>query len=241
SQVRLALEEAGAKYESVYFDMDERPPWFVENVNPVTRKVPALMYGGNETTPPERPSPDSVLLHESLVLLEFIADLFPDARLLPTDPVQRAKARLFMSIVGEKIPSDNALWITNRDDGSSLLQTLETLQGMLPDEGFVVGKWSIADAAFIPSLLFIDVFANSGVGYWVKLERGEKVQAELESPRFARLRRYVDDWKERPSLKTTWDEVSLRRHPELRRDSSLSCMQDFVTKKWVKRFAAKSL
>ncbi len=166
------------------------------------------MYGGQEATPPETPAADSVLLYESLVLLEFIADLFPDAGLLPADPVQRAKARLFMSIVGEKIASDNALWITNRDDGSSLLQTLETLQGMLPDEGFVVGEWSIADAAFIPSLLFINVFANSGVGYWVKLEHGDKVKAELESPRFARLRKYLDEWKERPSLKAAWDQVS---------------------------------
>ncbi|KAI0706281.1 hypothetical protein C8T65DRAFT_577350 [Cerioporus squamosus] len=209
SQVRLALEEAGTKYEAIYFDMDEKPSWFVQNVNPVTGKVPALSYG-RQDAPPEKPSPDSVLLYESLVLLEFIADLFPDARLLPKDPVKRAKARLFMSIVGEKIPSDNALWITNRDDGSSLLQTLETLQRMLPDEGFVVGEWSIADAAFIPSLLFVDVFVKSGVGYWVKMEHGEKVKAELESPRFARLQKYLEDWKGRPSFKAAWDEVSRR-------------------------------
>ena len=134
--------------------------------------------------------------------------MYPEARLLPADPVQRAKARLFMSIVGEKILAANGLWITNKDDGSQLLQTLETLQGMLPDEGFVVGDWSIADAAFVPTLLFINVFVKGGVGFWVKLEHGDKVKAELESPRFARLRKYVNDWKERPSLKAAWDEVS---------------------------------
>ncbi|RPD82904.1 thioredoxin-like protein [Lentinus tigrinus ALCF2SS1-7] len=218
-RVRLALQEAGATYDPVYFDLDEKPSWFVEAVNPITGKVPALIYGGAADAPPEKPSADSVLLYESLVILEFIADLFPDAGLLPADPVQRAKARLFMSIVGEKIPSDNDLWITNEEDGSRLLQTLETLQGMLPDEGFVVGEWSIADAAFVPSLLFVNVFVKGGVGYWVKMKHGEKVKAELESsPRFARLRRYVDDWKKRPSLKAVWDE-------------------DIVIQKWLKRFA----
>ncbi|RPD64603.1 hypothetical protein L227DRAFT_607256 [Lentinus tigrinus ALCF2SS1-6] len=160
----------------------------------------------------EKPSADSVLLYESLVILEFIVDFFPDAGLLPADLVRRAKARLFMSIVEEKIPSDNG--------PTPALQMLETLQEMLP-EGFVVGEWSIADAAFVPSLLFVNVFVKGGVGYWVKMEHGEKVKAELESPRLARLRRYVDEWKKRTNFngKAAWDE------------------EDIVIEKWLKRFA----
>ncbi|RPD82898.1 hypothetical protein L226DRAFT_529022 [Lentinus tigrinus ALCF2SS1-7] len=187
-RTRLAFEEAGATYYPLYFKMDES----------------------------QKPSADSVLLYESLVILEFIVDFFPDAGLLPADLVRRAKARLFMSIVEEKIPSDN---------GPTML---ETLQEMLP-EGFVVGEWSIADAAFVPSLLFVNVFVKGGVGYWVKMEHGEKVKAELESPRLARLRRYVDEWKKRTNFngKAAWDEAHC----------AASCQEDIVIEKWLKRFA----
>ena len=41
-------------------------------------------------------------LNESLVINEFIADIFPEAHLLPADPVKRATARLFAALVDSK-------------------------------------------------------------------------------------------------------------------------------------------
>ena len=61
-------------------------------------QIPAITYGGPKGKPDE-PSPESFKLRESLVILEFLADLFPEAGLLPTDPVLRAKARLFANDV----------------------------------------------------------------------------------------------------------------------------------------------
>ena len=64
-------------------------------------KVPAIAYGG-PPVPPDQPSPESAKIAESLVLLDFVADLFPDSHLLPKDPVQRARARFFIDTVSTK-------------------------------------------------------------------------------------------------------------------------------------------
>ncbi|KAH7909602.1 hypothetical protein BJ138DRAFT_1154831 [Hygrophoropsis aurantiaca] len=50
-------------------------------------QIPAIAYGGPDV-PPETPSPDSTKLAESLVLVEFVADLFPQSGILPTDPYE---------------------------------------------------------------------------------------------------------------------------------------------------------
>lgn len=57
-------------------------------------QVPVITYGG-PNVPPEEPSPLSFKLAESLVILGFLADLFPNSRLLPPpfNPTARAVLR----------------------------------------------------------------------------------------------------------------------------------------------------
>ncbi len=52
-----------------------------------TKKVPALKI--------ERPDKEPVTICESLAIIETVADLFPEAGLWPSDPINRAKARAF--------------------------------------------------------------------------------------------------------------------------------------------------
>ncbi|KAI0353569.1 thioredoxin-like protein [Trametes cingulata] len=217
ARVRIALEEAKAPYEMVFFDLDEKPQWFVEKVNS-EGKVPALLYGG-PPAPPEDPSPEALRLFESAVLLEFIADLFPNAGLLPSDPVLREKARFFTYKLNETIFAALGVWLTNADAGEQLLDLLATLQGLLPPEGYVAGEWSIADAAFAPVVaVSVEVIAKTGWGAYVRI-RGDKVLEEYTSPRFARLREYMRINMERPSFRTSLD-------------------LELVTAKWLKRFAS---
>lgn len=64
-----------------------KPEWYASKVNPAS-KVPVIAVGkeGDE---------NRVNIPESGVLLELVADLFPEAGLNPADPVQRAEARYF--------------------------------------------------------------------------------------------------------------------------------------------------
>ncbi|KAG2738771.1 hypothetical protein P692DRAFT_201904348 [Suillus brevipes Sb2] len=60
-----------------------------------------MTYGGPDVAP-ENPSPESTKLAESLILVEFIGDLYPSSNIVPADPVLRAKARFFIEIVSTK-------------------------------------------------------------------------------------------------------------------------------------------
>lgn len=68
--------------------------WY-ERVHSHDIQVPAIAYGGPKVDP-TNPSPESVKIAESLILLEFIADLFPSANLYTNNPVERAQIRSFI-------------------------------------------------------------------------------------------------------------------------------------------------
>ncbi|KAI1790956.1 hypothetical protein LXA43DRAFT_889971, partial [Ganoderma leucocontextum] len=207
-QVRIALEEARANYDFVSFPLDQRPEDYVKNIYPAG-KVPSLVHGGVESFPAGKLTPGSDVIIESLVILEFLADLFPDGSLLPKDPAKRSKARIFMNILNLRMPNDIGTWLMNKDDGTTYLDLLESLQALLPDEGYAVGEWSVADAALLPFLLWMPIIVKTGVGYWVKLKDVENVKTQWASPRFARLRKYYDESIARLSTKATWDEVGV--------------------------------
>ncbi|KAG6805318.1 hypothetical protein H0H93_005077, partial [Arthromyces matolae] len=69
----IALAESGLEFTRFEIDLQNKPEWYATRVNPAS-KVPAIAYGGPAVAPDD-PSPESTKLAESLVLLEFIADL----------------------------------------------------------------------------------------------------------------------------------------------------------------------
>jgi len=137
------------------------------------------------------------------VLLEFNADLFPEANLLPSDPVQRAKARFFIDAISAKLAPPVPYF---RKGGSpdALLEALEAIQALLPESGFAVGQYSIADAAVTPSLARAQVHLENDINAWKEGE-GKAARATFKSPRFARLNQYIQDLEARPSFKATFD------------------------------------
>ena len=90
----------------------------------------------------------------------------------------------------------------------SFLQAIEKLQGALPSTGFAVGQYSLADIAVAPFLVRMMLFLNEGLGGYSE-EDFKKLQEALGSEKYARFRQYIEDIKERPSFKKSWDEVGV--------------------------------
>ncbi|EPT05800.1 hypothetical protein FOMPIDRAFT_127125 [Fomitopsis schrenkii] len=183
-RVELALEEAHANYTKCVIDLQNKPAWYAPRVNLASK-----------------PSPESVKLTESLVLLEFVADLYPNTHILPADPVQRARARFFVEAVSTKlVPA----WMTLLKSG-----TPESSQAFLnaidlPPQGFAIGEYSIADISVAPFVARAHVALGNEIGAYAVGEGKRNLEA-LHQPRFARFQKYWADLQARPSFQATFN------------------------------------
>ncbi|KAF5335547.1 hypothetical protein D9611_012183 [Ephemerocybe angulata] len=211
-RAEIALEEAGLPYKRYEIDLSNKPEWYAPKVNPAS-KVPAIAYGGPDVAP-ETPSPESAKIAESLVLLEFIADLSASTKpLLPADPVARARARFFIEAVLSKFIGAFYGALTRGEDPAPVMDAIDILQGLLPEEGYVVGEWSIADAAVTPFLARALVSFKHDIGAYDEGAGKKLYDVQLCTP--------MQNVSSRPSFKDTWHEdviidVYSQRFNELR-------------------------
>ncbi|KIJ63066.1 hypothetical protein HYDPIDRAFT_93282 [Hydnomerulius pinastri MD-312] len=205
-RVEIALAEAKVEYKAYQVDLSNKPEWFAPKVNPAS-KVPAIAYGGPDVDP-ESPSSESTKLAESLVLVEFIADLYPEANLLPKDPTLRAKARFFVEVVNSKFLPMR--FILHNEPYQSILDTATVIQSLLPESGkYAMGdEYTIADIAFTPFYARFKLSVENEIGAY-EYGKGREILNALQAPKYAKFNAYVDRLLERPSFKATFDEVKL--------------------------------
>ena len=148
----------------------------------------------------------SAKIPESLVIIEFIADLFPEARLLPATPLKRAETRLFINAFETRFFDAFKDVIFFGKSTSILLDAFAEMQARLPPAGFAVGEFSLADVAVVPVFLRVILLLENEIGKY-PLGEGKKAAEALQEPKFARLAKYMKDVKARPSVTKTYDEV----------------------------------
>ncbi|KAH7912763.1 hypothetical protein BJ138DRAFT_1112060 [Hygrophoropsis aurantiaca] len=204
-KVELALAEAKVPHKVHDVDIFNKPDWFISKVYPVG-KVPVVTYGGPDVDP-ENPSPLSEKIAESAVILEFIADLYPDSGLLPKDPVARANVRFIVETFNSQfVPADFG-FSRGKEPLEKLLKAIETIQDLLSETNeFAVGDtYTIADATLVPFIARMKITYENDVGRFTPGE-GHKLQAELQKPLYTKFMRYSRAMLERQSTKDTFDE-----------------------------------
>ncbi|KAI0295923.1 hypothetical protein B0F90DRAFT_1811390 [Multifurca ochricompacta] len=174
-RVELAFQEAGANVTRYQIDLQNKPEWYASRVNPAS-KVPAIAYG-NTGSDPENPSSESAKIAESLVLLEFVAELYPDSGLLPKDLVERARVRFFIDAVSNKLFAPFRTFFLRGEEPENFIAALADVQELLSPSGFAVGTGP---------QVYKEIF---------------------ESERFERLQKYFAKITSRPSFKNSFDPV----------------------------------
>jgi len=220
-QAAIALAESGLPYQKFEIDLKNKPEWYAPKVNPASKvripstplpvshllQVPAIAYGGPDV-PADQPSPESVKLAESGVLIQFIADLAPEGRLLPKDPVEKAKARFFIETFSAVFsPAWKGVVYDGLHNPTELLPALEKIQALLPEKGYAVGQWSIADAAVTPFFARLEVYLSNDLGRAQEGQAASAWKTLQTDPKFSRFRQYFADLKSRESFKETFDTV----------------------------------
>ncbi|KAG9099415.1 hypothetical protein FS749_001335 [Ceratobasidium sp. UAMH 11750] len=204
----IALQETKADYTKYEVDLINKPEWYAPKVNPAS-KVPAIAYGGPKVDP-TNPSPDSVKLAESLILLEFIADLYPNSGLLSSDPVERAQTRFVIDVFSNKFMPAYFGFVSKGESPEPLYAALLALQEQLERASPFLGgdKLNIADAAIAPFALRLNAQLREDVGAYAE-GQGPKVHAEIfQNERFATFQKYFKTLSERQTVHDSFPEVS---------------------------------
>ncbi|KAG9102299.1 hypothetical protein FRC06_002144 [Ceratobasidium sp. 370] len=204
----IALQEAKADYTKYEVDLTNKPEWYAPKVNPAS-KVPAIAYGGPKVDP-TNPSPDSVKLAESLILLEFIADLFPNSGLLSSDPVERAQTRFVIDIFSNKFMPAYFGFASRGESPEPLYAALSTLQEQLERARPFLGgdKLNIADVTIAPFALRLNAQLRDDLGVYAE-GQGPKAHAEIfQNGRFATFQKYFEALSERQTVHDSFPEVS---------------------------------
>lgn len=154
-RVRIALNLKGVDYRGVEVDLlagEQRGEGYAA-INP-QRLVPALEVDGR-------------IIVQSLAIVDWLDSRFPEPRLIPTDPFERATALALAQIVAADIqPLQNlrvqkylrAQW--HADDAAVqdwvrhwIGEGLEALETQAPDSGFFGGDApNVADVFLVPQL-----------------------------------------------------------------------------------------
>ena len=140
------------------------------------------------------------------MVIQFIADLFPASNLLPADPVARARVRHSIQTFDTTFISAFEAVIYGGASPDKVVAALDAFQKRLPETGFAIGEWSLADVAAAPWVALTLSLLEHDVG---KYPAGEGLSAAetLRGAEFARLNKYVKDVKARPSFQVAWNEV----------------------------------
>jgi len=159
ARVRMVLSEKRIPYEPVEVDLSNRPGWIYEK-NPSGR-VPVL-------------EEDTFVLPESVVIMEYLEERFPDPALLPEDPAARAIERLWIDRFDDRLGHD--YYAFRRGDDNALDERLRA---------FAPPAYGLAAIAYLPWIVrardMLDVELPPHVDEWLtELSQRPAVREELD-------------------------------------------------------------
>ena len=172
ARARIVLAEKGLGYETVEIDLSDRPGWIYAK-NP-SGTVPVLEEDGGFVLP------------ESLVIMEYLEERFPEPSLWPADPEERALGRLWLDRFDVRLGSD--YYALRRGEPSRLEERLCYLDAALEAQPYLSGRqYGLADIGYVPWILRarsnLGVALETYAALWAWLERLSErpaVAAELE-------------------------------------------------------------
>jgi glutathione S-transferase len=158
-RVRVVLAEKNLPYETVPVNLRahaQKTPEFLK-LNP-NGKVPVITDG-------------NTVLYESCIINEYLDEKYPTPPLMPQDPAKKAKARILtdyglnhlegpyqrlrMEMMKDEKEQDKEVTAAAQSELRRLLQRLENEIG---NQSYLVGDFSLVDAALIPRFIRLEGF-----------------------------------------------------------------------------------
>ncbi|XP_058736982.1 probable glutathione S-transferase [Vicia villosa] len=181
TRVHIALKLKGIEYEYV----DEKWGNFSETLikyNPVYKKVPVLVHN-------KKP------ILESILILEYIDEIWKQNPILPSDPYKRAQARFWSKFIDDKILSAVPKVTTCHDEKEreeifkEVEVALQFLENELKDKFFGGEKIGIVD------------ITASFVAFWLPVIQEAAGLKLFTSEKFPKLYKWSEDFNNHPIVK----------------------------------------
>ncbi len=172
ARVRIVLAEKGIGYEPHEIDLSDRPAWLYAK-NPSGR-VPVLEEDGG------------LVLPESVVIMEYLEERYPEPALWPADPAERALGRLWLDRFDARLGHE--YYALRRGEPSRVDERLRDLDVALEAQPFLSGRqYGLADAGYVPWILRaranlgVELEPYAALSAWLeRLMERPAVAAELE-------------------------------------------------------------
>lgn len=155
-QVLIALSEKQLAADVVSIDPDSKPDWFLK-LAPLG-KVPVLKVS-------REGRPDAVIF-ESGPILDYLEDVVPRARLLPSAPLERARMRAWMQFGASFLVDLRTLGTARTTEElasarAAISSKLKRLESTLFEGPYFSGQhFSLVDVVFAPAFRQIDVIES---------------------------------------------------------------------------------
>ncbi|XP_057547287.1 probable glutathione S-transferase [Amaranthus tricolor] len=146
-RVEIALKMKGIDYEVIEEDLQNKSEQLLK-YNPVHKKIPVLVHDGNPIV-------------ESLLILEYVDEVWKTNPLLPTNPYQKAYARFWARFIDDKItPTVKTALMTEGEESEKALEELHELLNILENE--IKGKKFFGGE----NIGYLDIVASM-IAFWI--------------------------------------------------------------------------
>ncbi|KAL4560498.1 hypothetical protein LXL04_032650 [Taraxacum kok-saghyz] len=173
-RVKIVLNMKGIKYENIEEDLSNKSADLLK-YNPVHKKVPVLLHNGKP-------------ISESLVIVEYIDDVWKEVPILPHDPYQRALDRFWAKFIDDKCNAATYKVFGSNGDEQVVTEACEQLQ-VLENELKVKGtKFFGGD-----NINLVDI-SGTFIAYWLGiLEEATDIKF-FTNDKFPILTKWADDF-----------------------------------------------
>ncbi|XP_057736017.1 probable glutathione S-transferase isoform X1 [Arachis stenosperma] len=191
-RVVWTLKLKGLSYENIEEDRFNKSPQLLE-YNPVHKKTPVLVHGGKP-------------ICESMLILEYIEELWPQNPLVPLDPYQRSQARFWVTYSDQLFPAVVQLILVDIADDEEKKKAIEKVQKLLKD---------VEDQCLLlvdeklffggDTINMVDIAFGSMIKFLVAMEDLNELKV-LEAEKFPRLHSWFNNFKNAPIIKENFSD-----------------------------------
>ncbi|HZI95372.1 MAG TPA: glutathione S-transferase family protein [Patescibacteria group bacterium] len=191
-KVRICLTEKKLEYTPVMPVDRENDPKF-KSLTPVG-KVPVLVLE------------DGTPIFESTIINEYLQDRYPQPPLLPNDPADRARARMFEDLADQYLaPALRLMFTANYRYDKGKIYRLKVVNKEQEAEGLRIstGYLQFLDSCLEGTEYFVTEFSLADIGLIPPLARTSRLLKVPLKEKYPNIAAWVDRVLSRPSVKTT--------------------------------------